>query len=209
MINPKRVLEIGSRQEKNQKDLANLRPLFAMADYIGVDMRSGRGVDKVADAERLPFADKSFDLVLCLEVLEHAKKPWLVAKEIERVVSDKGWVVVSSQQNFPLHKHPSDYFRYTPYGLTSLFDKSKSRLLFSISPPFDNEVKLNPQAVILIGSKEDANISMVEIKKRLINHKNEISVHKPYRHRFFDLIKFLRRGLAEIKFRQEIEFFDD
>lgn len=206
-LEPKKVLEIGSRQEKNQKELANLRPLLPNSDYVGTDMRSGPGVDRVADAEKLPFAAGTFDLVLCLETFEHAKMPWLVAAQIERVISKKGVIIISSQQNFPLHKHPSDYFRYTPYGLSSFFEDFKSNLIFSISPPFDDEVKLNPQHVILVATKSKNDALLAEIKRDLLMNKNLISVHKPYRHRLFDLIKYFKRGVAEVKFRQEIEFF--
>ncbi|MBI3282668.1 class I SAM-dependent methyltransferase [Candidatus Curtissbacteria bacterium] len=206
-LNSKKVLEIGSRQAENQKNLANLRSLFPTANYLGTDMIDGPGVDRVVDAEKLPFGKGSFDLVLCLETFEHTRKPWLIAAEIERVVSDNGVIIISSQQNFPLHKHPSDYFRYTPYGLSSFFDNFKSRLVFSISPPFDDEVKLNPEHVILVGSKMKNMKLLATIKRKLTKNKNIISVHKPYRHRLFDLVKFFRRGLAEIQYRQEIEFF--
>jgi len=37
-------------------------------------MRSGPGVDRVVNAEKLPFKDNSIDVVLCLETLEHAEK---------------------------------------------------------------------------------------------------------------------------------------
>lgn len=187
--------------------MADLRPLFPAAKYLGTDRFNGPGVDMVVDAEKLPFTKGSFDLVLCLETFEHAKKPWLVAAEIERVISGAGIIIVSSQQNFPLHKHPSDYFRYTPYGLASFFDQFKSRLVFTISPPFGDEVKANPQHVILVATKKENKKLMTEIKQTLIKNKNRISVHKPYRHRLFDLLKFFKRGLAEIQFRQEIEFF--
>jgi len=81
------------------------------------------------------------------------KKPWLISEEIERVTKNSGVMIVSSQQNFPIHMHPSDYFRFTPYGLKSLFKKLKSSLLIGISPAFDNEARLNPQTVIMVGWK--------------------------------------------------------
>lgn len=47
----------------------------------------------VADAQRLPFSDNSFDLVLCLEVLEHLPDSRLGLVELLRVARD--WVLVS------------------------------------------------------------------------------------------------------------------
>lgn len=204
----KNILEIGSRQEKNQQNLANLRGLFSKANYLGVDMRKGPGVDRVTNAEKLPFKNEQFDLVICLETLEHAKRPWLVAGEIERVLAKSGTALVSSQQNFPLHLHPSDFFRYTPYGLASLFGQFKDTLVFSISPPFDQEVKLNPQAVIVVGWKTKQTELKIMLKKMLQKNIVQISGHKPYRHRLQDALKFIHRGLMETQFRHDIAFFE-
>ncbi len=201
-----KVLEIGSRQEKNQKEIANLRKLFPKAEYVGVDMRSGPGVDKVVNGEKLPFKDNSFNVVLCLETLEHAEKPWLISEEIERVTSNKGTMIISSQQNFPIHMHPSDYFRFTPYGLKSLFKQLKSSLLIGISPAFNNEAKLNPQTVVLIGWKRKNDLNR-KIKKELLKNEEIISGHKPYRHRIQDGWKWIKRGVWEANFKQKIEFF--
>src|SRR3989344_1375736 len=49
---------------------------------------------RVADAHSLPFPDKSFDAVFCLETLEHVEDPLRVAKEMHRVLKDDGYVVV-------------------------------------------------------------------------------------------------------------------
>ena len=207
LTTPKRVLEIGSRHESNQKKIANLRSLFDnRSEYIGVDMRKGTGVDRVINGEKLPFKNNSFDLILCLETLEHAEKPWVIAKEIERVLSKKGAMIVSSHQNMYIHKHPSDYFRFTPYGLSSLFKETKEKLVFSISVPFEDEVKLNPHAVMLLGWKTKTK-ARLKLKKILKQNQGKISVNKPYRHRLRDGLKILRRGLQEATFKQVIEFF--
>lgn len=205
---PSRVLEVGSRQAVNQNELADFRNLFRESKYVGLDMQKGPGVDVVANAEKLPFPDKSFDLVLCLETLEHAQRPWLITTEIERVLKPDGLAVVSSLQNQALHLHPSDYFRYTPFGLKSLFPKLGSKLAFAISPPFDDEVKLNPQHIVLIGTKGDNKALLAKIKKSLRNNLGKISVHKPYRHRLEEIVRLLKRAISEISFRQEIEFFN-
>ncbi len=202
-----KILEIGSRQEKNQRKIANLRPFFHKSEYLGIDMRPGPGVDRVVDGGTLPFKDESFDVVICLETMEHASRPGEVAAEIERVLSRDGVALVSSQQNFPIHMHPSDYFRYTPFGLAILFSKLKQKLVVAISPPFDDEVKLNPQAVLLIGWKK-RNKSIEDLKRNLIQSKSRISAHKPYRHRIQDAWKIMKRAFSELSFRQEIEFFE-
>jgi len=205
--NPKKILEVGSRQAVNQNDLADLRNLHPKAKFVGLDMQDGPGVDVVASAEKIPFPDNSFDLIYCLETMEHAEKPWLVSNEIERILKPDGVAIISSQQNFPIHMHPSDNFRYTPFGLKSLFPKLRTKLAFGISPPFDDEVKLNPQHVIVVGTKKQNAKLFLKIKKALKKNIKMISVHKPYSHRFLEITKLLKRAYNEIFFRQEIEFF--
>ena len=46
-------------------------------------------------AEQLPFQDGSFDVVLCTEVLEHTVDPARVLRELTRVVTPAGRVMVS------------------------------------------------------------------------------------------------------------------
>jgi 2-polyprenyl-3-methyl-5-hydroxy-6-metoxy-1,4-benzoquinol methylase len=48
-----------------------------------------------ASAEELPFADATFDVVICTEVLEHTQNPRNVIKEIMRVAARGARVVVS------------------------------------------------------------------------------------------------------------------
>lgn len=202
------ILEIGSLQTKNQENIANLRPLFKKSYFVGLDMRHGNGVDLLSNAQQIAFKSKSFDLILCLETLEHAQKPWQVANQINRILKNSGIIIASSQQNFPIHLHPFDYFRYTPYGLKQLFSNQIYQLCFAISPPFNNEAKLNPQCLVIIATNDKKNLLIFKKIKRLLKKNNKfISGHKPYRHRLFDALKYFKRGLAEINFRQVVEFF--
>ena len=44
----------------------------------------------------LPYEDKSFDLVLCTEVVEHLHYPESLFREIERVLRPKGLVIITT-----------------------------------------------------------------------------------------------------------------
>ncbi len=76
-----RVLDVGC-------DEGRLRGLLAEADYTGVDLNPR--ADLVLDLEResLPFADRSFDCVLCTDVLEHLSDPHRVLDDLLRVSAD-------------------------------------------------------------------------------------------------------------------------
>ncbi len=48
------------------------------------------------DKNKLPFKNKIFDIVTCLDVIEHVKDPELVLTEIRRVLKDGGNLIVST-----------------------------------------------------------------------------------------------------------------
>jgi SAM-dependent methyltransferase len=79
-----------------------------------------REVDVLASADDLPFADGSFDCVICTEMLEHCREPRAVMAEIARVLKAGGSAFVTTPFLLSLHEMPHDYFRYTPSALQDL-----------------------------------------------------------------------------------------
>lgn len=87
----------------------------------GLDVVPGRGVQVVADAHSLPFRRDAFSFVLCTEMLEHARDPQRVIDEMRRVLLPEGKLLLTTRFLFPIHEAPTDYFRFTKYGLRELF----------------------------------------------------------------------------------------
>ena len=56
---------------------------------------------QVADATRLPFADHSFDKIICSEVLEHIHDYEAVLREMRRVLKPKGLLAISVPRYWP------------------------------------------------------------------------------------------------------------
>lgn len=88
---------------------------------VGVDVREGPGVDIVASVYELPFGDDSFDMVLCMVVMEHLEDPKKAITEMKRVLKPGGLILVSTPFMFPIHDSPRDYWRFTKYGLKLMF----------------------------------------------------------------------------------------
>jgi SAM-dependent methyltransferase len=94
---------------------------FTTTEVIRMDVNHGDYVDVVGSADNIPFADNTFDSVLCTQVFEHLKDPFKSAKEIYRVLKIDGKLLMTVPQTNELHEEPHDFFRYTKYGLKSLF----------------------------------------------------------------------------------------
>ena len=89
-----RVLEVGSGAH-------GLVFYFGTTRGVGVDPLAcdyaalfpawqGRARTLAAAGERLPFADASFDVVLCDNVVDHAEDPGRIARELTRVLAPGG-----------------------------------------------------------------------------------------------------------------------
>ncbi len=105
------------------------RPLFFGRNYVGVDAAVGRGfhyggLDALANLEALPFADKTFDAALCMNVLEHVRRPEMCLADIHRFLKPGGVTYLMVPLFAREHQLPHDYFRYTSYGISYLLERA-------------------------------------------------------------------------------------
>jgi SAM-dependent methyltransferase len=112
------------------------RYLTGVTQYVGLDYPLTRECLEPAgkpaiygDARALPFADHSFDGVLCSQVLEHVDQPGQVLREMARVLKPGGVGLISVPFFYNLHMEPHDFFRFSPYGLRNLLANSGLSLL--------------------------------------------------------------------------------
>ncbi len=99
----------------------------ARTQYQGIDVevaaRFGyRNPDTVYyDGKTIPFADHSFDAVLCTEVMEHVPEAGPFVSELHRVLKPGGLAVVTIPWSARFHYQPHDYHRYSPSMLALIF----------------------------------------------------------------------------------------
>ena len=124
------LVEIGSYQVPGQEGLADLRSLFPGKQYVGCDIVSGAGVDRIEDLHRLSFTDGSIGTLIAVETLEHVADPYLAVREIERVLRPGGIAIVTTPFNFPIH-HMPDYTRFTPEGMARLLGGFRTQAVFA------------------------------------------------------------------------------
>lgn len=93
----RKILDIGSLDicgSQREYDYIDRGPkwtsLVGCEKYIGLDLIEGRSVDVIANSHDMPFDADSFDLVLCLNMLEHDSDPLGTIKEAYRVLKPSG-----------------------------------------------------------------------------------------------------------------------
>jgi SAM-dependent methyltransferase len=123
------ILEIGSYQVAGQEKIADLRRFFPGKPYLGIDVRPGPGVDRLADVEALPYADGSFGTVIAMNTFEHVARFWRGFEEAYRVLRPDGAFLLSCPFYFHIHDHPSDYWRFTPEAFELLLEDYPSKIL--------------------------------------------------------------------------------
>jgi hypothetical protein len=117
-ITPKqgRTLIVGSRVYGAKEDRRK-----RYADCLGVDMQPGEGVDLVQDMEA-EFLCGQFAHIECMSVLEHCRRPWLMAANLERMLEPGGTIFIAAPFVWRVHSYPDDYFRFTVSGVKTLFN---------------------------------------------------------------------------------------
>ncbi|RMH19054.1 MAG: methyltransferase domain-containing protein [Acidobacteria bacterium] len=99
----------------------DLESRLPQVDWLVSDVDGGYRPQLLADAERLPIADRALDVVVAEMVLEHVMDPRRAGAEIERVLKAGGLALVKTPFCFPWHGIPLDFSRPTPAGLLALF----------------------------------------------------------------------------------------
>jgi len=124
---PLRIAEIGS-QDVN----GSLRSIFADHEYIGFDIEAGPGVDVVLfSPEAIAAAADSFDVALSANCLEHTRRPWLVVKEMARIIRPGGLVflLMPMPNAHRYHAHPIDCWRCYTEGMRGLLENAGLEVL--------------------------------------------------------------------------------
>ncbi len=117
-----KVLNVGSGTSERYSFQNNA------SEYVRMDIAPGPNIDVVGRAEEIPFPDDSFDTVVSTQVFEHVENPELAAAEVIRVLAKGGRLLITVPQWNELHEEPHDYWRYTKFGLQTLFERHGSKL---------------------------------------------------------------------------------
>jgi SAM-dependent methyltransferase len=117
----RRVLEVGARDVNGTA--RSFVERHDPAEYVGVDIAEGPGVDELCDIGDLVdrFGAGRFDLILCTEVLEHVRDWRRALSNLKHVLATGGTLLVTTRSiGFHYHGYPFDFWRIEPEDIEAM-----------------------------------------------------------------------------------------
>lgn len=135
----KKILDAGAGEAPYKKYCSHL--IYVSQDFgkydgkgnmVGQQMGSWNPppLDIVSDIISIPQPSRSFDAIICTEVLEHIPEPLLALKEFNRLLKPGGRLILTAP--FCSFTHFAPYFHYSGFS-RYFFEKHLPRLGFKIN----------------------------------------------------------------------------
>jgi SAM-dependent methyltransferase len=108
----KKLLEIGP-QERSEVKIA-----FNMCNIETLDLVPDYNPDIVGDITKYNshIEDSTYDIITCLEILEHTINPFSAIEELKRICKHNGYILFSAPLNWRIHGPIPDCWRFTEFG---------------------------------------------------------------------------------------------
>ena len=88
---------------------------------------------RLGNIYKIPFAEKTFDLVFCLGTIEHIFAPFIAMCEFNRVLKDKGYLFIDTPNLAANYVFEDDYYYHKsvlfPIHMKDLFKRTKFEML--------------------------------------------------------------------------------
>lgn len=146
---PEPVVEFGALRVASQAHLPAVQSLFPGRTFTGIDMDPGLGVHQRHDLHRLGLRDGSVGTALLLDTIEHVENPRSALAELGRCLAPDGVLLLTTHFFFPIHKFPSDYWRFTAEGVTAVLSE------FGHSHAGEAGLRLFPHTVVGLAGGPD------------------------------------------------------
>lgn len=107
-----KLLEIGPQERSEVKQA------FNMCNIKTLDIVPNYNPDIIGDITKYNsnIEDSTYDIITCLEILEHTLNPFLAIDELRRITKHDGYILFSAPLNWRIHGPIPDCWRFTEFG---------------------------------------------------------------------------------------------
>ena len=107
-----KLLEIGPQ------DRSEVKAAFDMCKIETLDLVPDYNPDIVGDITKYNshIEDSTYDIITCLEILEHTINPFAAIQELRRISKHEGYILFSAPLNWRIHGPVPDCWRFTEFG---------------------------------------------------------------------------------------------
>lgn len=107
-------------------------PMFPNFNIKTFDIDACWRPDIVGDITKTTFEDESWDVIVCVQTLEHIPNLFDVSPETSRILKKGGFLIIDSPWMYPYHGEPQfgDYWRLTKDAFKVLFEKEYELVMF-------------------------------------------------------------------------------
>ena len=139
-----KVLEVGI--DGDPKPGGNFKRFGIGNTYETLDILKRVQPTYVADIQDTKLKKEKFDLIICIQTLEHLYSPKKAIKEIFRLLKKGGYAILDNPWIYEYHPHPSypDYWRISPTAMKKMMQEAGFEIM---------ECKLGKLLVHALGRK--------------------------------------------------------
>jgi SAM-dependent methyltransferase len=99
-------------------------PMFKGFSISTFDIGERWKPDILGDITKTTFEDDTWDVIVCVQTIEHIPNLWQLPAEITRILKPGGYAIIDSPWSYPYHGEPEfgDYWRISKDGMKALFE---------------------------------------------------------------------------------------
>lgn len=106
----RKEIKSGSRILDAGAGLVKYKKFFQDCIYKTQDFKQYGEIDYISDIINIPVEEKSFDVIICTEVLEHLPRPDLAIKEFSRILKPGGQIYITAPLMSGIHQATYHYY---------------------------------------------------------------------------------------------------